>query len=85
MLDGVSGTGSYVGTFIALTALERFWYGEGEMKFYLDGDHLPTICGTGLEDYVGGAWGFKIISTPTGLHRVINFNSLRRLPPATAR
>lgn len=60
ILDGVRGAGSYVGTFIALTALERFWWGEGEVKFYLDGDaELPTICGTGLEDYVGGAWAFQ--------------------------
>jgi hypothetical protein len=34
------------------------WYGEGEMKVFLDGDVAhPTICGTGLEDYVGSAWG----------------------------
>jgi hypothetical protein len=39
--------------------LERYWWGEGEIKFYLDGDtDFPTICGTGVEDYVGGAWGF---------------------------
>lgn len=60
ILDGVSGRGSYVGTYIGLTALERFWWGEGELKFFLDGDdQLPTICGTGLEDYVGGAWAFQ--------------------------
>lgn len=59
ILDGVKGKGLYVGTFIALTALERYWYGEGEMKFYIDGDdEYPTICGTGLEDYFGGAFGF---------------------------
>ncbi len=59
ILDGVRGKGHYVGTYIALTALERYWYGEGEMKFYLDGDReYPTICGTGFEDYFGGAWGF---------------------------
>ena len=34
------------------------WYGEGEVKIYRDGDtDYPTICGTGLEDYVGSAWG----------------------------
>ncbi|MGQ7787287.1 glycoside hydrolase family 172 protein [Nesterenkonia sp. K-15-9-6] len=60
ILDGVKGSGSYVGTFIGVTALSRFWWGEGEVKFYLDGDEThPTICGTGLEDYVGGAWGFQ--------------------------
>ena len=35
------------------------WWGEGEIKFFLDGDdEFPTICGTGTEDYFGGAWGF---------------------------
>ena len=39
--------------------LERYWWGEGEVKFYLDGDEeYPTICGTGMEDYVGGSWSF---------------------------
>jgi hypothetical protein len=37
--------------------------GRGEMKFYLDGDdEFPTICGTGTEDYFGGAWGFEVPS-----------------------
>ena len=59
ILDGVKGKGHYVGTYLALTTLERYWYGEGEMKFYLDGDKdYPTICGTGTEDYFGGAWSF---------------------------
>ncbi len=38
ILDNVRGKGHYVGTYIALTTLERYWYGEGEMKFYIDGD-----------------------------------------------
>jgi len=59
ILDGVKGKGHYVGTYLALTTLERYWYGEGEVKFYIDGDQdYPTICGTGLEDYFGGAWSF---------------------------
>jgi hypothetical protein len=34
------------------------WWGEGEIKFYLDGDtSSPTLCGTGTEDYIGTAWG----------------------------
>ena len=50
ILDGVRGSGQYVGTFLALTTLERYWWGEGEVKFYLDGDKdYPTICGTGTE------------------------------------
>lgn len=44
---------------MALTTLERYWWGEGEVKFYLDGDEeYPTICGTGTEDYFGGAWSY---------------------------
>ena len=59
VLDNVRGRGQYVGTYLALTTLERYWWGEGEMKFYLDGDtDYPTICGTGTEDYFGGAWSF---------------------------
>lgn len=63
ILDNVSGQGQYIGTYVGIAALERYWWGEGEMKFYLDGDvEYPTICGTGTEDYFGGAWsyaGFK--------------------------
>ena len=68
ILDGVEGEGQYVGTYLAWTALEHSWWGEGEVKFYLDGDEaFPTICGTGTEDYVGGAWcfaGAETYSTP---------------------
>ena len=53
------GKGHYVGTYLALTTLERYWWGEGEVKFYIDGDdEYPTICGTGTEDYFGGSWSF---------------------------
>jgi len=67
ILDHVRGQGHYVGTFLAWTQLSNGWWGEGEIKFYLDGDRdYPTICGTGTEDYVGGAWGFgdETYSTP---------------------
>ncbi len=60
ILDGVRGSGTYVGTFVGLTSLHRYWWGEGEVKFYLDGDSdLPSLCSTGLEDYAGGAWAFQ--------------------------
>ena len=60
LLDGVRGSGHYVGTYIAWQANNTGWWGEGEVKFYLDGDEeFPTICGTGTEDYFGGAWGFE--------------------------
>ncbi len=59
ILEGVKGKGHYIGTYLALTTLERYWWGEGEVKIYLDGDEkYPTICGTGTEDYFGGAWSF---------------------------
>ena len=59
ILDDVKGKGHYVGTYMALTTLERYWWGEGEIKFYIDGDiEYPTICGTGTEDYFGGSWSF---------------------------
>lgn len=61
ILDKIKGMGQYVGTYMALTALERSWYGEGEIKFFIDGDdEYPTICGTGTEDYFGGAWAFEV-------------------------
>lgn len=60
ILDGVCGRGQYVGTYLAWQANSNGWWGEGEVKFYLDGDReYPTICGTGTEDYFGGAWAFE--------------------------
>lgn len=65
VLDGVQGQGHYVGTFLAWTQLSEGWWGEGEVKFFLDSESTPTICGTGTEDYVGGAWCFgSTYSTP---------------------
>lgn len=60
VLDRVEGKGTYVGTYVALASLHRFWWGEGEVKFFIDGDvEWPTLCSTGLEDYAGGAWAFQ--------------------------
>jgi len=61
ILDGVEGRGHYVGTYLIWQQLSNGWWGEGEVKFFIDGDggsDHPTICGTGTEDYFGGAWGF---------------------------
>lgn len=59
ILEGIRGEGVYVGTYLAWTALSRGWWGEGEVKFYLDGDdEYPTLCDNGTEDYFSGAWGF---------------------------
>ncbi len=59
ILDGVRGRGHYVGTYMAWQQNSQGWWGEGEFKAFIDGDtDFPTICGTGTEDYFGGAWGF---------------------------
>lgn len=60
ILSGVKGRGQYVGTYVEWQVNSNNWWGEGEVKFYLDGDkEYPTICGTGTEDYFGGAWNFE--------------------------
>ena len=60
ILDGVRGQGRYVGTFLAWTQRRKGWFGEGEVKFFMDGDgKFPTICGTGTEDYFCGSYGFR--------------------------
>ena len=57
--DNIEGKGHYIGTYLAIAALEKEWWGEGEIKFFInDDDTYPSICGTGVEDYFGGAWCF---------------------------
>ena len=67
------GPGQYVGTYLAWGVNSNGWWGEGEIKFYLDGDdEYPTICGTGTEDYFGGAWNFDVpgaAATPSSRRR----------------
>ncbi len=59
LLDGVRGQGQYVGTYMAWGVNNSGWWGEGEIKFFMDGDDaFPTICGTGTEDYFCGAYDF---------------------------
>lgn len=60
VLDQVRGRGQYVGTHLAWGVNNNGWWGEGEIKFYLDGDQeFPTICGTGTEDYICGSYNFE--------------------------
>ena len=60
ILDGVEGRGQYVGTYMAWGVNNTGWWGEGEIKFYMDGDEeFPTICGTGTEDYFCGSYNFE--------------------------
>ena len=61
ILDGVKGWGHFVGTYMCWQANNTGWWGEGEIKFYMDGDkEFPTICGTGTEDYFCGSYGFTV-------------------------
>jgi hypothetical protein len=59
ILDNVTGQGHYVGTAMAWGVNNNGWWGEGEIKFYIDDDtDFPTICGTGTEDYFCGSYNF---------------------------
>ena len=79
IVDGILGRGQYVGTAMAWGVNNNGWWGEGEIKFFMDGDgQFPTICGTGTEDYFGGAdtWDvdgeYVTYTTPfLGMHQVI--------------
>ncbi|RKX39944.1 MAG: hypothetical protein DRP64_13460 [Verrucomicrobia bacterium] len=60
IVDNIKGKGHYVGTYLARGAYDTGWWGEGEIKFYMDGDQkFPTICGTGEEDYFCGSYGYN--------------------------
>ncbi|MGY5850119.1 glycoside hydrolase family 172 protein [Salegentibacter sp. F14] len=92
LVDGIKGKGHYVGTYMAWQVNNRGWWGEGEIKFYMDGDdQFPTIAGTGTEDYFLGSYNFENkkkreyerYSTPfAGLHQIIKpdglYNSQQR-------
>jgi len=61
ILPYVTGRGRYIGANIGVIGNPDYkgtWFGEGEVKVYLDGDKdLPTLVGTGTEDYIGSGWG----------------------------
>ncbi|MBI1279877.1 MAG: DUF2961 domain-containing protein [Anaerolineaceae bacterium] len=85
LVDGITGQGQYVGTYLAWGVNNNGWWGEGEIKFFMDGDKdFPTICGTGTEDYFGGAWNFEhpagqygVFSSPfSGMPQVIKPDGL---------
>lgn len=72
LVDGIKGQGQYVGTYIAWGVHNKGWWGEGEIKFYMDGDKdFPTIAGTGTEDYFCGSYNFENRKT----HEYQVFNS----------
>ena len=59
LVDSIEGRGQYVGTYLAYGAHNNGWWGEGEIKFFMDDDgEFPTICGTGTEDYFCGSYDF---------------------------
>lgn len=59
IVDGIKGKGQYVGVYLAWGVTNNGWWGEGEIKFFIDGDSkFPTICGTGTEDYFCGSYDF---------------------------
>jgi len=73
--EGLRGPGRFVGCAVGVRVIDHAnWYGEGEVKVFRDGDtDLPTICGTGLEDYVGSAWGMGQHDAPyAGAHLVLS-------------
>ncbi len=84
ILDNITGTGHYVGTYLAVGVTNNNWWGEGEIKFFLDDDaEYPTICGTGTEDYFGGAYDWDVngqyvtYTTPyLGMHQVLKPDGL---------
>ncbi|UCD53525.1 MAG: DUF2961 domain-containing protein [Phycisphaerales bacterium] len=81
IVDNIKGRGHYVGTYMIWGSNSPGWWGEGEIKFFMDGDQkFPTICGTGTEDYFCGSYGFvtpgtndyQIFNTPyAGMPQVI--------------
>ncbi len=79
IVDQIKGIGHYVGTYLAWQVNNNGWWGEGEIKFFMDGDkEFPTICGTGTEDYFCGSYNFdrngkytEFCTPYAGLHQVI--------------
>lgn len=88
VVDGIRGKGQFVGVYMAWGVHNNGWWGEGEMKFFLDGDgKFPTICTTGTEDYFCGSYNFEnkekrqyeTFCTPyAGLHQIIRPDGLYR-------
>jgi len=86
IVEGIEGRGHYVGTALAWGSNNNGWFGEGEIKFFMDGDgEFPTICGTGTEDYFGGSYGWVVdgdyvtYSAPfLGTHQIVRPDGFNR-------
>lgn len=84
LVDSIQGKGQYVGTYLAWGTNKHSWWGEGEIKFYIDGDSkFPTIIGTGTEDYFCGSYNFEVnnryqtfSAAYSGFHELINPDGL---------
>lgn len=58
LIADIAGKGHYVGTVMSVRSRSPYWFGEGDVKFYIDGEKEPSIWGTGTEDYFLSAWAF---------------------------
>ncbi len=86
IVDGIKGKGHYVGTFMGVGVRNNGWWGEGEIKFFMDGDKdFATIVGTGTEDYFCGSYNFENKRTRqyeaystayAGLHQILRPDGL---------
>ena len=59
LIADIEGAGHYVGTVLEVTLAQDGWFGEGDDYFYIDGEEVPSLQGTGTEDYFNDAWGFR--------------------------
>lgn len=59
LIADLEGRGHYVGTVLSVTLAQDGWFGEGDDFFYIDGEKIPSLQGTGSEDYFNDAWGFR--------------------------
>ena len=64
LLADLTGSGYYVGTVMSVTLAQNGWFGEGDDFFYIDGEQVPSLQGTGSEDYFNDAWGYRVRTGP---------------------
>jgi hypothetical protein len=64
LIADLSGSGKFVGTVLSVTLGQDGWFGEGDDFFYIDGEQVPSLQGTGSEDYFNDAWGFRTRTGP---------------------
>ena len=64
LILNTEGEGQYIGTVMSVRSRSPFWFGEGDAKFYIDGEKRPSIQGTGTEDYFLMAWGMSQAQFP---------------------